>query len=57
METTDKLKALKDMNDIYNTNDQEIGRMEQRIADLNEEMSRYVFAIQSSADRYRQCTS
>lgn len=57
VETTGKLRDLKDMTDIYNTNDHEIEKMEEKITRLNDEMAHYVQVIQSRADGYRQCTS
>ncbi|XP_059611859.1 laminin subunit beta-1 isoform X2 [Phlebotomus argentipes] len=57
VETTGKLKELKDMVDVYKVNDRELESLRDRISGLNDDMTKYLNKIQEDADRYRQCTS
>ncbi|XP_055695879.1 laminin subunit beta-1 [Lutzomyia longipalpis] len=57
VETTGKLKELRDMEDVYKVNGRELESLQQRIASLNDDMTKYLTKIQMDSDRYRQCTS
>lgn len=57
LEATGKLQELQKMTNIYNTNEYEIAAMEERIGDLNIEMTNYLNVIRSRADWYRECPS
>lgn len=57
VEATQKLIALQDMTDIYNTNEAEIAAMKDRIASLNAEMTGHLNVIRDRAEWYRECPS
>lgn len=57
LQATGKLNELQEMRDIYNTNDEKIAMMEDRIATLNLEMAQHLNVIRSRADWYRECPS
>uniref|UniRef100_W4VRM4 Putative laminin n=1 Tax=Corethrella appendiculata TaxID=1370023 RepID=W4VRM4_9DIPT len=57
VDTNNKLKALQGMADIYKSNDKEIESLQEKIAYLNDEITRHLNHIQTIADNHRSCTS
>jgi coxsackievirus/adenovirus receptor len=57
VDTTRKFQELKEMGNVYQSNEQELSDLQKRVESLNAEIDSYVQKIQGNADYYRQCTS